>query len=349
VFSEIAWQSALLNSDSTIHDAILNVNETSLKIVLVVNQRGILMGTICDGDIRRGVLRGLDLGENVTEIMNANPFVMPKGVSNAVMSEFMRTNEILHLPIVDELSCVIGLYLWDEKLSPAYRSNTVVVMAGGEGKRLRPHTNKLPKPMVLVGGKPMLEHIIDQAKSEGFRQFVLSVHYMGSVIEEYFGNGEKFGVEISYLRETKALGTAGALSLFEDPPRDPLVITNGDVLTNIRYSELLDFHVEHNADATMAIKRHDWEIPFGVIEVDGEAIVSIEEKPTITNYVNSGIYILESSVISLLDRDQKCDMPLLLDRLLQTNKRLVGYPMHEAWLDIGRPEDLLKACRLRQP
>ena len=189
----------------------------------------------------------------------------------------------------------------------------------------------------------MLEHIIERAKLDGFTRFVIAIHYLGHMIEEYFGDGERLGVQISYLREQSPLGTAGALGLLNPHPEAPFVVTNGDVITDIRYGELLDFHIRHNAMATMAVRVHEWQHPFGVVQTDGVDIVGFEEKPVARSHINAGVYVLEPDSLGHLSMDSHCDMPALFERLQAAAKRTVAYPMHEPWLDVGRPDDLQRA------
>jgi NDP-sugar pyrophosphorylase family protein len=219
----------------------------------------------------------------------------------------------------------------------------MVIMAGGMGTRLRPHTESCPKPLLPVAGKPMLEHIIERAKREGFSHFVIAIHYLGNMIEDYFGNGERLGVKIDYLREQYPLGTAGALGLLVPYPDSPFVVTNGDVITDIRYGELLDFHIRHEAAATMAVRVHEWQHPFGVVQTQGVEIVGFEEKPVARSHINAGVYVLEPDALSVLSADAHCDMPTLFERLQAQVKRTVAYPMHEPWLDVGKPDDLKQA------
>ena len=219
----------------------------------------------------------------------------------------------------------------------------MVIMAGGEGTRLRPHTEHCPKPMLLVSGKPMLEHIIERAKQEGFSYFVLAVNYLGQMIEDYFGNGERLGVRIDYLREQSPLGTAGALGLLNPKPKTPFVVTNGDVLSDIHYGELLDFHTHNNAVATMAVRAHEWQHPFGVVQTKGIDIIGVQEKPVYRSHVNAGVYALNPEVLSLLESVDHCDMPNLFERLQAQTKRIAAYPIHEPWLDVGLPDDLKQA------
>ncbi len=338
--SEKIWRQAILPANSTIGQAIRNLDQISIKIVLVANEAGVLEGTISDGDIRRGLLKGLDLSSPLTSIIHRNPLVVPPEMGRDLVMQLMVANKIQQIPVVDELHHIIGLHLWDEIATPPSRPNLMVIMAGGMGTRLLPHTENCPKPLLPVAGKPMLEHIIERAKLEGFNHFVLAIHYLGHMIEEYFGNGERLGVRINYSREKSALGTAGALSLLSPVPDVPFVVTNGDVITDIRYGELLDFHTRHAASATMAVRVHEWQHPFGVVQTQGVEIIAFEEKPIARSHINAGVYALDPLALSVLTTDAHCDMPTLFERLQIKKERIVAYPMHEPWLDVGRPLDL---------
>lgn len=341
--SEQLWQQAILKTDTTIGEAIRNLDQVAIKIVLVCNEAGILEGTVSDGDIRRGLLKGLNMDSPILSVTHRNALVVPPDFSREMVMQLMVANKIHQIPVLDEERHVIGLYLWDEMTSPPARPNLMVIMAGGMGTRLRPHTENCPKPLLPVAGKPMLEHIIERAKQEGFNQFVLAIHYLGHMIEDYFGNGERLGVQINYLREEAPLGTAGALSLLNPVPDAPFVVTNGDVMTDIRYGELLDFHIRHAAAATMAVRVHEWQHPFGVVQMQGVNIVGFEEKPTARSHINAGVYAIDPAALSVLSTDNRCDMPTLFERLQAQTKRTVAYPMHEPWLDVGRAEDFSKA------
>jgi NDP-sugar pyrophosphorylase family protein len=260
-----------------------------------------------------------------------------------MVMQLMVANKMLQIPAVDDQRHVVGLHLWDEIASPPARPNLMVIMAGGKGTRLRPYTENCPKPMLPVTGKPMLEHIIERARQEGFTHFMLAIHYLGEIIEKHFGKGERLGVHIDYLREQSPLGTAGALGLLEQRPDAPFVVTNGDVLTDIRYGELLDFHVRHAAAATMAVRVHEWQHPFGVVQTRGIDIVGFEEKPVARSHINAGVYALDPGALDLLSANAPCDMPTLFERLQAASRRTVAYPMHEPWLDVGRPDDLNRA------
>lgn len=341
--SEEVWRQAILTANATIQQAIRNLDQVGIRIVLVVNEAGELEGTVSDGDIRRGLLKGLDLNSPITSIIHRNAMVVPPEMGREMVMQLMIANKIQQIPVVDEHHHIIGLHVWDEITTPPTRSNLMVIMAGGMGTRLRPHTENCPKPMVLVAGKPMLEHIIERAKLEGFSHFVLAIHYLGHMIEDYFGNGEHLGVRIDYLREKYPLGTAGALALLNPQPEAPFVVTNGDVITDIHYGELLDFHIRHNAAATMAVRVHEWQHPFGVVQTQGVEIVGFEEKPVARSHINAGVYVLAPDALDVLSADAHCDMPTLFERLQAKAKRTVAYPMHEPWLDVGRPDDLSRA------
>ena len=318
----------------------------AIKIVLIVNASGVLQGTISDGDIRRGLLKGLDLSSPITNVIHRNALVVSPDMSRDIVMKLMVANKIQQVPVVDEQRRVVGLHRWDEITTPPSRPNLMVIMAGGMGTRLRPHTENCPKPLLAVAGKPMLEHIIDRAKLEGFSHFVIAVHYLGHMIEEYFGNGERVGVQINYLREQSPLGTAGALVLLNPLPEAPFVVTNGDVITDIRYGELLDFHVRHAAAATMAVRLHEWQHPFGVVQMQGVEIIGFDEKPIARSHINAGVYALDPTALGELTRDARCDMPTLFARLQAKSQRTVAYPMHEPWLDVGRPDDLAAANKI---
>lgn len=344
-----SWRKAILPLDSTLRDAISNMNMSSLRIVLVVNARDELEGTISDGDIRSGLLKGLDIDSPIETVIHRGALVVPLNMIRDMVLQLMVANKIQQIPVVDEQQRIIGLHVWDEITMPPPRSNRMVIMAGGKGTRLRPFTENCPKPLVTVAGKPMLEYIIERGVHEGFTDFVLAVHYLGHMIEEYFGDGSNFGVRIEYLREDSPLGTAGALSLIQPRPDEPFVVINGDVVTDIRYGDLLDFHIRHEASATMAVRTHEWQHPYGVVQTRGIDITGFEEKPVARSHINAGVYVLSPYSLDELERGVSCDMPTLFERLQARSLRTVVYPMHEQWLDVGRPDDLEKAHHAVSP
>lgn len=337
------WRITLVPLGSTIQQAIYSLEISSVKIVLVVSEGNRLVGTLSDGDIRRAFLKGMKLDSVIDEVIHRNPLAVPPEISRELVLQLMQINKIQQLPIVDKEGLVVGLHLWDNIIAPKAVENMMLIMAGGKGTRLRPHTENCPKPMLEVGGKPMLQHIIEKASNDGFQNFVISLHYLGHMVEEHFGDGGKYGVRIDYLREDEPLGTAGCLSLLSKSPQLPFIVTNGDVLTDIHYNEFLDFHNRHEASATMAVRQHELQNQFGVVRTRGVEIEGFEEKPIYRSHVNAGIYVLEPRVLKHLERQQHCDMPTLFERIKQNAGRTIVYPMHEPWLDVGRPEDLAHA------
>jgi dTDP-glucose pyrophosphorylase len=337
------WRRALLPMGSTIEEAINNLDRVAIKIVLVFNSNGVFEGTISDGDIRRALLSGLNFQSQIDSVVHRGALVVPPNVARETVLQLMVANKIQQIPVLNETGQVVGLHLWDEVTASPIRPNAMVIMAGGKGTRLRPHTENCPKPLLPIAGKPMLEHIIENGKKEGFSRFIISINYLGEMIVDHFGSGKRWDVHIEYVREHSPLGTAGALGLLKPMPSEPFVITNGDVITDIRYGELLDFHTRCNASATMAVRVHEWQNPFGVVQTSGLEIIGFEEKPVVRSHINAGVYALSPNVLGLLEPNVHCDMPILFDRAKKQRLRTVAYPMHEPWLDVGRPIDLVMA------
>ena len=327
------WRRALISPEATLAEAIENINTVAIKLALCVDAEGRLIGSVTDGDLRRGLLRGVTMQDPVREIANPNPLVVPEGADRDMVRAIMQVNKVLQVPVVDAAGCVVGLHLWDAFDAVPSHDHTMVIMAGGKGTRLRPHTENCPKPMLPVAGKPMLQHIIERAKSQGFGRFVLSLNYLGRMIRDHFGDGSAYGATIAYVEENEPLGTAGAL----------FVVTNGDVLTDIDYRELIEFRERHNAHGVMAVRIYEWTNPYGVVQMEGENIMGFAEKPVSRSHINAGVYAFSPAVLDHLVRNRHCDMPTLFDRLREAKHRTVAYPMHEPWLDVGRPDDLERA------
>jgi dTDP-glucose pyrophosphorylase len=337
------WEKALLPVNSNLQQAITKLDDTTFQIAIVVTPDRILFGTITDGDIRRGLLRGMGMDDPVEPIINREPLVVPPELGRDSVLQLMQANRFHQLPIVDESRRVVGLHLLDELMGPRQINNLMVVMAGGQGTRLRPHTENCPKPMLPVDGKPMLGHIIERAKAEGFQHFILAVHYLGNMIEEYCGDGSRWNVQIDYLREESPLGTAGALSLLSPRPEKSFVVSNADVLTDIRYGDMLNYHNRHSVSATMAVRAHEWQHPFGVVRTNGVNIIGFDEKPIIRHHINAGVYVLDPDALDTLKTGQHCDTPTLFNRLQNDGKNTIVYPVHEPWLDVGHESDLKRA------
>lgn len=337
------WIKTLISKNSLINDAIVNLSSSGLRIVLVVDDNKKIIGTISDGDIRKGLLSGLELKSPIDEIINQNFIAVPEDSNKDYVLELMSINNIYQIPIVDKDQIVVGLFTWDILSKTERKNNIFFIMAGGEGIRLRPHTEKCPKPLIEVGGKPMLQHIIERAKKEGFYNFYIAINYLGNMIEDFLKDGAHLGVKIKYIKESSPLGTAGALSLLDLMPSEPILITNGDVITSVNYADILNFHVTHQASATMAVRRHEFQNPFGVVKTNGVEIIDIQEKPLITSNINAGIYVLSPSNIKKLKHNEYCDMPNFFRYLKKTSELTIAYPMHESWLDVGNSDDLIKA------
>ena len=343
--SENIWKKSLLSKNSSIEEAIINLSEFGLKIILVVDNNNKLEGTISDGDIRSGLLRGLILKSPIDSIINKNSITVPFEIKREVVLQLMVINKVQQIPKVDKNQIVRGLFIWDEITTPSLKNNIFVIMAGGKGTRLLPHTENCPKPLVEISGKPMLLHIIERAKKEGFFHFYIAINYLGEMIEEYFKDGSDFGVDIKYLKETIQLGTAGSLSLLPPNLNDQIIVTNGDVITDIKYSDILNFHKKHEAIATMAVRGHEWQHPFGVVNTNGVDITGFEEKPIYKSNINAGVYVLSPNAIKKLNYNEHRDMPELFTELSKNSELTVAYPMHEPWLDVGKPDDLEQATK----
>jgi dTDP-glucose pyrophosphorylase len=334
------WQKTIILNTDSIQDALESLNRSSLQIVLVTDEKGNFIGTITDGDIRRGVLKGLSIKDSVDSILNRSPLVVPPEMSKESVIHLMRANKIKQLPIIESGKKVTGLHVYDELDETQARQNYFVVMVGGKGIRMRPFTENCPKPMLLIKDKPMLEHIMNRAILDGFSNFIFCIHYLGKMIQDYFEDGKKWNVSITYIEEEEPLGTAGALSLIPYLVDLPIIVTNGDVLTDIHYSDLLNYSELHSASGIMAVREYVLQHPFGVVNTQGINIESFEEKPNFKTLVNAGIYCLRPEALGLIPRNKYLDMPTLFSEIRANGKKAVVYPMHETWMDVGRPNDL---------
>ena len=340
MIDKILLNQAILNVESTVRDAISSLDSSGLQVVIVVGLDSIVLGMITDGDIRRGFMRGHDLDARVENIMATSPIVVDITTPRHEAVRLMIKHKIHHMPVVDGKSRLVDMYLLGDVYAKVEFNNTVVIMAGGFGKRLMPHTKDCPKPMLPINGKPMLEHILVRAIEQGFSNFVISVFYLPHVIKDYFKNGEAWNVTISYVQEESPLGTAGALSLIPGKQMYPLIVTNGDLLTNVGYKEILDHHFKIGSKATMVVRHHETQNPFGVVNTEGFRITGFEEKPVYRSLINAGVYVLDPLALEALPYGSACDMPTLFSRLLEAGHSTAVFPMHESWLDVGRPDDL---------
>jgi len=336
----IDWTLALLENDRTIQKAAELLTENSLRIVLVVDQANRLMGIITDGDIRRALMSGSAMSSPAISVMQKNPITVTQGEPRRKALQIMREKDLLCLPVLDPAGVVVGLETVRDLLFKKQRPNPVLLMAGGFGKRLYPLTREIPKPLLPVGEKPILQAILEQLAEGGFSQFFLAVHYRSEQIRAHFGDGSKWGVRIEYLEERQPLGTAGALSLLDRTMIDtPLLMMNGDLLTRLDFGQLMDYHSEHGGLATLCVREYDFQIPYGVVHGDGDQVTEITEKPVQKFLVNAGIYVLEPDLLSQCQPDEAIDMPNLLRQVVNDGHRVSMFPIHEDWLDIGRIEE----------
>lgn len=337
------WKKVLISESTPIREAIKVIDDGALQIALVVDKNERLLGTITDGDVRRGILQGIALEEPAARIMNINPRVAQGHQSRAEILKLLRQKTLHQVPVVDLGGRLVGLEVIDDLMRPQTRDNLVVIMAGGLGSRLGHLTKDCPKPMLRVGGKPILDTIIEKILESGFRNFCLAVNYKAEMIKDHFGDGSKHGCNIEYLHEKEPLGTVGALSLMPTRPVSPTLVINGDVLTKVDFNHLLSFHHEHNAKATMCVREYDIQVPYGVVKVDGHRFVGIEEKPAHKFFINAGIYVLDPDALAMLTPSEHCDMPSLLNRVAQKDQETAVFPVREYWLDLGQIEDFNRA------
>jgi dTDP-glucose pyrophosphorylase len=337
------WEKTLVGPTTTLREALRTIDAAGCQIALVVDERRQLLGTLSDGDIRRGLLRGMDLTDQVLAAMHAEPTCAGQDEGGRTILARMRQLGIHQVPVVNAAGIVVGLNVLDDFLVPTTRTNWIVIMAGGLGRRLHELTQDTPKPMLKVGNRPLLETIVRGYADQGFRHFYFAVNYRAEQIEQHFGNGEALGVEIQYLREEQRLGTAGALSLLPGHPDQPLLVTNADLLTKEDYGHLIDRHLQSGADATMAVRDYEMQVPFGVVRERDGVIESIEEKPIQRFTVSAGMYVLTPHVLDLVPRQTYFDMPSLFDAIVKQGLRTRCHPIDGYWLDIGRLSDYERA------
>lgn len=337
------WNDSVILSGASIRDALQVMDKSALQIVFVVDEDNCLLGVVTDGDIRRSILRGEELSTPVKIVMNVHPVTALQGLERTALLRIMKARGVRQIPLLDKEKHLVGLAQMEELLCRPQRDNVVVLMAGGLGTRLRPLTDKIPKPLLKVGSKPILETILESFLDAGFHRFYFAVNYKSQMIEDYFGDGSCFGAEIEYLHENKRMGTAGALYFLPELPKEPILVMNGDLLTKVDFGELLDYHIEQGAAATMAVREYSYQVPYGVIEFDGERIEGIREKPSYSFFVNAGIYALSPEAVARVDKEEFFDMPQLFNVLVEAGEKTTVYPVREYWLDIGRMDDFERA------
>lgn len=333
----------LILKDSNIIQCLEKLNVGATKFVLVVDKDRKLLGTVTDGDVRRGILNKVDLNSNVQDIMNTNPVVAHSDLSRNEIQKIMIERDISFIPLVDSENKIISVHLLKELLSFEKKENYVILMVGGLGTRLMELTAETPKPMLDVGGKPILLTIVEQLKKFGYHKFIFAINYKSHVIENFFGDGRKFDISVSYIKEERRMGTAGALSLIQIENNLPFIVMNGDVLTKMNFDELLKHHVLNDFDATICLRKYDYQIPFGVVSIEGDRVLHIEEKPVKSHYVSSGIYMLSPKVLKEIPHDSYFDMPALFEKMVNSDCKVGAFPFFEYWIDIGRIDDFHRA------
>ena len=339
------WRKVLLTPKDSLERTIKVLHEGGCRIALVADKFGMLLGTVTDGDIRRALINQLTMESSVSLIMNGNPITVDDKVKNKDILSLMSDKSLLHMPIIDKDGILCGLETLQHLIESPIYDNPIFLMAGGFGTRLHPLTKSTPKPLLKVGNKPILEMIIEQFINYGFHNFYISTHFKSEQIRDYFKDGELHNISIKYVHEDSPLGTAGSLGLLpDDLPDLPIIVMNGDLLTKVDFKNLFNFHCEHNSEATMCVREYDFQVPYGVVEIDDYNIKRITEKPVHKFFVNAGIYVLNRSLINKVDGKSYLDMTDFLEKELN-NSGVKAFPIHEYWLDIGQVEEYEKANR----
>jgi len=339
----MSWRKTLVRETASLKEAIAAIDGSSLQIALVIDGDGRLCGTVTDGDIRRAILHGVSLDSPVSERMNRNPTALQRGASRESILSIFRTKKLHQIPLVDEGGRLVGLETIDDLVDGKADDTIVVIMAGGPGVRLRPLTDHKPKPLLEVGSKPLIETIIDTLVNHRFRRFYIAVNYKGEMIKQALGDGVRWEADIRYLDEDERMGTAGALSLLPELPSRPLLVLNADLLTTLNFRHLLQYHMEQRSQATVCVREHVTQLPFGVVEVESNRVLAVEEKPVRRCFINAGIYVLDPAALRLLSPGEYCDMTTLLQRALENGGAVSAFPIREFWIDIGRHDDYTAA------
>jgi dTDP-glucose pyrophosphorylase len=331
-----------VSRDATLRDALRALESGDGELALVL-EGSTLLGVVTDGDVRRALLAGASLADPVAPLVNRRCLAVSPSTDRAEVLDLMRTRGVRAIPVVESDGTLVGLHRAQEVLGLPTRPNIAVIMCGGRGARLGPLTDAIPKPMLTVAGRPILERLVLLLASQGITKIYLAVHYLASIIEEHFRDGASLGVEIHYLRESEPLGTGGALSLLPQGPAHPVVVMNGDLVTQARVGAMLDAHARAGAMATVGVRRYRHVVPFGCVEVDEGRVVAMEEKPALSKLVNTGLYVLEPSVIARVPRGTPFALPSLLEGCLSRGERVQSFEIVDEWIDVGQRERLLHA------
>lgn len=327
-----------------ISDALSKLERATHKILFVVTDTGVLIGTVTDGDIRRAILKRISLDATTEEIMNSTPITMRQPIKQELAVQLMKNKDVTHIPVLSDENQIVDVLARTEFTKVEEKHDIpVVLMAGGLGSRLLPLTKDRPKPLLPLGNKPILQIILENFIAKGFKKFYIALNYLGEQIEEYFKDGSQLGCEIKYLREDRRQGTAGALSLLPEPLNSPIIVMNADLLTKLNFNNLINFHQSNNAGLTVCVREYEFQVPYGIVKTEDAKILSLEEKPTYSFFVNAGIYMFEPEVLQYVPNDVYFDMTDLIDILIKNNRNIFSFPIKAYWRDIGRHEDYIAA------
>ncbi len=336
------FREVVVNEHTSFGETVKKMDQHEKSIALVIDEKSRLLGILTEGDIRKVILKGIALNENVKKTMNRNPFCLNTGYSDGEMIRIMKDRNLYHLPIVDDHKTVKGIVFKDTFVQQKILLCSVVIMAGGLGSRLLPLTEETPKPLLTISGKPMIVHIIEKFRDEGAKEFFICINYKSKMIEDCLGDGSSYRVKITYIKETDKLGTSGALSLLPEMP-SPFFVTNADVLTSVNFKAMYQFHLDNESTLTMAIKKIQFDVPYGTVSLEHNSIVGLSEKPSVENYINAGIYVIDNRCIGEIPTNQRCDMTDFVSYLLSNNRKVSGYLINGEWTDIGQLKDYWSA------
>lgn len=337
------FRESLVPESGSVLDALRALDRGAIEIAFVVDAEGRLVGALTDGDVRRALLAGATLKSPLAAHVNRRITKLGPQAGRVEALELMQARSITQIPIVGDDGRITGVHLLRDMLAVRERDNWAVIMAGGLGTRLGSLTQNTPKPMLRVAGRPILERIVLHLVGHGVKRIFLSVNYLAHVIEQHFGDGSRFGAQLEYLREEKALGTGGALSLLPKVPEHPLIVMNGDLVTQANIGELLSFHASNGAYATVGLRRYQHQVPFGCVELDGHRLVRFEEKPTLAKLVNAGVYVLSPQVVARVPKNEPFPLPNLFEDCLRRDEPVCGYEIVDDWIDVGQRDQLKEA------
>ena len=338
------FKDVVVSDQASFGETLKKMNHHNKSITLVADKNNRLRGILTDGDIRKAILNGVTPKDNVRNVMNKTPFCLTPGYADGEMVRIMMEQNVYHLPIVDEQKTLKGIVFKQTFVQQKVLLCPVVIMAGGLGSRLLPLTEDKPKPLLEVAGKPMIVHILEKFRDEGAKDFFICVNYKSTMIEDYLGDGSNYRVRINCINETERLGTSGALSLLPEIS-SPFFVTNADVLASVNFKAMYQFHLDNESVLTMAIKKIQFDVPYGTVSLEHNRIVDLSEKPSVENYVNAGIYVIDNQCIKEIPTNQQCDMTEFISYLLSKNKKISGYLINGDWTDIGQLKDYWSANR----